>query len=212
MNQPQHPWLAIPLDVYEVHMSDPGVGQLQLLHEVFGRQLADTPARRLGVLGVAGGNGLDLVDLETTDAVVGYDINPDYLASCEARYRPLLGDRLRLVQASLDRSVVIEPVDLLIANLLVEYVGAEEFVAFVAANAERIGVLSVVVQRNGSAGFISASAQSASFDGLASVSSEVDADALSGALAAVGFTAVHGAEHPLPNGKVLVRRDFRTAA
>jgi hypothetical protein len=33
------------------------------------------------VLGIAGGNGLDLINPRGTDAVYRYDINPDYLVS-----------------------------------------------------------------------------------------------------------------------------------
>jgi hypothetical protein len=57
------------------------------------------------VLGIAGGNGLDLIDPETTDAVYGYDVNPDYLAACEAWYREDFGERLQLIETSIDRSV-----------------------------------------------------------------------------------------------------------
>jgi hypothetical protein len=80
----EHPWRRIDLDVYERHMSDERVGQLQQLHDITKEQLAAYPSRAIGVLGVAGGNGLDLIDPETTDAVYGYDINADYLAACEA--------------------------------------------------------------------------------------------------------------------------------
>jgi len=120
-----HPWLGIDLDVYERHMSDAQVGQLQRLHHITGRQLAAYPSRTIGVLGIAGGNGLDLIDPETIDAVYGYDINPDYLAACETRYRDDFGDRLHLVETRIDRSVTIERVDLLIANLIIEYVGID---------------------------------------------------------------------------------------
>ena len=190
-------------------MGDGRVGQLQMLHAITGEQLAAYPARAVGVLGVAGGNGLDLVDPETTDAVYGYDINPDYLRSCEARYRDRLGDRLRLIEASIDRSVRIERVDLLIANLIIEYVGVEEFVAFTAANAPSIGVLSCVIQRNDAAGFVSSTDDASSFDALASVSSEVDPETLDSALSDARFTALSRHEYPLPNGKTLVRQDFR---
>jgi hypothetical protein len=74
------------------------------------------------------------------------------------RYRPVLGSRLRLVEAAIDRTVLIEPVELLIANLLIEYVGLEEFAAFVALNSSAIGVLSSVIQRIDDAGFVSATA------------------------------------------------------
>jgi len=64
------------LDVYESHMSDGEVGQLQMLHRSTGEQLGDYPSRTVEVLGVAGGNGLDLIDPAATDAVYGYDVNP----------------------------------------------------------------------------------------------------------------------------------------
>jgi hypothetical protein len=205
----EHPWRGIDLDVYERHMSDERVGQLQQLHDITKEQLAAYPSRAIGVLGVAGGNGLDLIDLGTTDAVFGYDINADYLDACEARYRDALGDRLYLIETSIDRSVTIERVDLLIANLIIEYVGAEEFVAFVVANARSIGVLSCVIQRNDAAGFVSSTDYASSFDALASVSSDIDPEALDSAMSDAGFVALGRCEYPLPNGKTLIRQDFR---
>jgi hypothetical protein len=88
---------------------------------------------------------------------------------------------------SIDRSVRIERVDLLIANLLIEYVSVEEFVAFAAANARAIGVLSCVIQRNDAAGFVSATDSSSSFDALASVSSDIDPETLTSAMSDAGF-------------------------
>ncbi len=206
---PAHPWRGIDLDVYEQHMSDARVGQLQRLYDITGAQLAAFPSRAIGVLGVAGGNGLDLINPATTDAVYGYDINADYLAACEARYRDGLGERLHLIESSIDRTLAIERVDLLIANLIIEYVGAEEFAAFAAANAGAIGVLSCVIQRNDTAGFVSSTEYAASFDALATVSSDVDPETLDSALAAGGFAALGRYEYPLPNGKTLIRQDFR---
>jgi hypothetical protein len=62
---------------------------------------------------------------------------------------------LHLIETSIDRSLRIERVDLLIANLVIEYVGLHQFVSFAAANADSIGVLCCVVQRNDAAGFVS---------------------------------------------------------
>jgi len=190
-------------------MADPRVGQLQRLHEITGEQLAAYPSRAIGVLGIAGGNGLDLIDPENTDAVYGYDINPDYLAACETRYRDDFEDRLHLIETRIDRSVRIERVDLLIANLFVEYVGVDEFVAFAAANACSIGVLSCVTQRNSAEGFVSLTDYASSFDALASVSSDIDPETLTSAISDRGFVALDRCEYPLPNGKALVRQDFR---
>jgi hypothetical protein len=205
---PGHPWREIDLDVYERHMSEARVGQLQRLHDITAEQLTAYPARAVGVLGVAGGNGLDLIDTRATDAVYGYDVNASYLNACEARYRDRLGERLHLIETSVDRSLVIEPVDLLIANLVVEYVGVEEFAAFAAANAASIGVLSCVTQRNDAAGFVSATDYASAFAALASVSADVDPEALDAAMSDAGFGALGRREYPLPNGKALIRQDF----
>jgi hypothetical protein len=190
-------------------MRDPQVGQLQRLHDITREQLAAYPSRVVGVLGVAGGNGLDLIDPEATDAVYGYDIHPSYLQVCETRYRPVLGDRLHLIETKVDRSLTIERVDLLIANLIIEYVGVDEFVAFATLNARSFGVLSCVIQRNDTEGFVSSTDYSSSFDGLASVASDVEPETLASKMADAGFAALDSCEYPLPNGKALVRLDFQ---
>ena len=203
-----HPWRDIGLEVYESHMSDDAVGQLQRLHEITRAQLADNPAHTIGILGIAGGNGLDLVDPDTVDSVYGYDINPDYLKACRARYDDLLGERLHLTECSIDRTLRIPPVDLLIANLIIEYVGLGEFVAFVAANSLAIGVLSCVTQQNGTAGIVSTTQHSSSFDGLESIASEIRPAALQAALSTHGWTCTVSITHVLPNDKTLTRQDF----
>jgi hypothetical protein len=67
-----------------------------------------------------------------------------------------------------------------------------------------------VIQRNDAAGFVSSTDYSASFDALASVSSDIDPEALTAAMSAAGFASLRRCEYPLPNGKTLVRRDFQT--
>ncbi len=193
-------------------MSDARVGQLQQLHAITGEQLCEYSPRAIGVLGVAGGNGFDLIDPQTTDAVFGYDVNADYLDACEARYRDGLGNRLHLIEACVDRLLRIERVDLLIANLVIEYLGVEEFASFAGANAGSIGVLSCVIQRNGAAGFVSSTAYTSSFDILASVSSDIEPETLESAMLGAAFVAVSRCEYPLPNGKTLIRQDFRPSS
>jgi hypothetical protein len=105
--------------------------------------------------------------------------------------------------------VTIERVDLLIANLIVEYVGIDEFVAFAAVNARSIGVLSCVIQQNNAEGFVSSTDYASSFDALASVSSDIDPETLTSAMSGGGFVAVGRCEYPLANDKTLIRQDFR---
>lgn len=61
-----NPWLSIPLEDYEGHMSSPEVGQLDALAELFGEALEYRRPASVAVLGVADGNGLDRVDPKIT--------------------------------------------------------------------------------------------------------------------------------------------------
>ena len=189
-------------------MSDASVGQLQMLRQITGEQLTAFPSRSIGILGIAGGNGLDLIDPTFTDAIYGFDVNAAYLRTCAMRYGERFGNRLRLVEAEIDRFTTIEPVELLIANLVVEYIGLDEFAGFVIANAASIGVLSCVIQRNGSTAFVSETEYAASFEPLASISSDIQPDALRASLIRAGLTTLARYEYELPNGKSLVRQDF----
>jgi hypothetical protein len=204
-----NPWQQIALDVYESHMSDEAVGQLERLRRITFDQVRDHPARTIGMLGIAGGNGLDVIDADAVDAVHGYDVNGDYLDACAARYRDVFGDRLHLSQCLVERTLIIDQADLLIANLIIEYVGVDEFVAFAALNAPRIGVLSCVTQQNRGAGIVSATAYASAFVGLDAIACEVDPQRLSSAMTSAGFEVIGTTENLLPNGKILTRRDSR---
>jgi hypothetical protein len=72
-----------------------------------------------------------------------------------------------------------------------------------------IGVLSCVIQRNSAEGFVSSTDYASSFDALASVSSDIDPERLTAAMSGGGFVGLGRCEYPLPNGKTLVRQDFR---
>lgn len=204
-----HPWQGIPLDVYEAHMSDPTVGQLDQLHTITRDQLADYAPRTVAVLGIAGGNGLDLIDTTSVVEVHGYDLNPDYLHTFETRHRVRLGHRLHLHQTAITQTLILPRVDLVIANLIIEYVGLTEFLAFAARNTNNIGVLSCVTQHDQGVGFVSTTEHTAAFDGLADVSADIDADQLTTELTHAGFVETTRRDYPLPNHKELRRRDFR---
>jgi hypothetical protein len=74
-----NPWLHIPLEDYERHMSHHLVGQSTLLNVLTKKYLAAIKPEDVIFLGIAGGNGLEHVDNQITQRVVGIDINQDYL-------------------------------------------------------------------------------------------------------------------------------------
>ena len=61
-----NPWLHIPLDDYERHMSHLLVGQSTLLNALTKKYLDKTKPGIVIFLGVAGGNGLEHIDNKIT--------------------------------------------------------------------------------------------------------------------------------------------------
>ncbi len=122
-----NPWEDIGLDDYEKHMSLDSVKQLQTMNFMMKAQFDAYPVVSAMVLGIAGGNGLDHVDPEKYQCVYGVDINEDYLHAVESRYADL-SDVLKCLKVDLiNESDLLPHAELIIANLLIEYIGYEAF-------------------------------------------------------------------------------------
>jgi predicted TPR repeat methyltransferase len=117
-----NPWTLVPAAEYERHMGPEGTDQLRPLAAILGRAYADLRPRRLLVLGVATGNGLEHVDPGITERVVGVDVNIQYVAVARQRFASL-GPRLELYCGDLEK-VELPPAsfDLVWAGLVLEYV------------------------------------------------------------------------------------------
>lgn len=144
------PWLAIPLADYEGHMATPGIAQAQMLSEI----LADVADRfgppSLAVLGCAGGNGFDAISPAITRRVVGIDLNPRYIAAARARYEGRFRS-LELHVADIQKdALAFQPVDLVFAALVLEYVDVDVVIARTRAMLGKEGRLVTVVQLPGS--------------------------------------------------------------
>ena len=123
----KNPWEEISLDDYENHMSLDSVYQLQTMNAIMKAQFEDYQAETAMILGIAGGNGLEHIRTEKYKAVYGIDINEGYLEKIRERY-PMLGNVLRLMCLDLTREAGKLPkAELVIANLLVEYIGLDLF-------------------------------------------------------------------------------------
>jgi hypothetical protein len=113
-----NPWLSIPLEEYESHMSE--VRQSELLSELFREALDRCRPRSVAILGIAGGNGLEHIDATVTTRIVGIDINSPYLQQVRSRYAHLPGLELHEVDLSAGLPA-IEPVELVHAALIFEH-------------------------------------------------------------------------------------------
>lgn len=202
-----NPWEEISLSDYENHMRLGSVRQLQAMNELMALQFSAYPVSTAMVLGVAGGNGLEHIDPEKYTRVYGIDINSAYLAAVRERYASL-GDVLELRR--LDLCTEAEPLpqaELVIANLLVEYIGYEAFQTAVLKTGAKY--VSCVIQINtDEEAWVSDSPYIHAFDGLDAVHHQMDEDALSYAMESIGYHLILTAERLLPNGKKLVMLDY----
>jgi hypothetical protein len=141
-----NPWLQIPIEDYEGHMAHATVAQAQMLSTALRSAVLKYQPHSLAVMGVAGGNGLDSVDPTIVQRVVALDFNPQYLALCTerhagrfARYEVVLHD---LAQGAPS----FQPVDLIYAGLLLEYLDYGSFLACLPALLSSRGVVVTTLQ------------------------------------------------------------------
>lgn len=200
-----NPWNNIDLDIYEKHMEMPDVFQLQTLNAIMRRQLAyNKPV--VAILGAAGGNGLNHIDLNTVRKVYAVDINAEFLAACQKRYG-FLKDVLETICCDLSADEACLPrCGLLICNLIIEYIGIEKFTALLKRNYEKTEIVSCVIQHNANEGFVSASPYAGHFEAL--VHQDIHEAELTEALKDAGYAVLERTGYPLPNQKELIRMDF----
>jgi hypothetical protein len=117
-----NPWLAIPLEDYEAHMSSAGVQQLAVLADLFQYALDYCIPKSVAVLGIAGGNGLEHIDCTVTKGIVGVDINQRFLDVVRRRFGTLPGIELHCCDLA-QQNFSLAPVALVHAALVFEHAG-----------------------------------------------------------------------------------------
>lgn len=203
-----NPWEEISLSDYENHMSLESVNQLQTMNSIMKKQFSDYPVKTAMVLGIAGGNGLEHVSSDKFEKVYGIDINEGYLKTVEERYKGLAG-----ILECLSIDLITEPeklphAELVIANLLIEYIGYEAFQKAV----QKIDpeYVSCVIQINtDEAQWVSDSPYLHAFDRLDEVHCQMEENALIAAMEKTDYRIILNESETLPNGKALQRIDFR---
>lgn len=203
-----NPWEKIDLNIYEIHMASEKVLQLQTLNYITKQQLNDYDHTNTAILGIAGGNGLENIDLTTTKKVYGIDINREYLDMCRKRY-PELYNILELICCDLNNiNTVLPHSNILICNLIVEYLGVYKFTELIKNNRENINIVSCVIQKNNNNSFVSRSGLSYAFDPLMSIHNDINKNELINSFINAGFHCIKSLVYPLPNGKEFIRIDF----
>ncbi len=202
-----NPWEEISLDDYENHMSLDSVRQLQALDAIMEAQFADYPVSTAMVLGVAGGNGLGHISREKYSRVYGIDINEGYLRAVSERYAGLSGVLECRCLDLVSDAEILPQAQLLIADLLIEYIGYPAFQRAVRQAAPEY--VSCVIQINAGEGeWVSDSPYLHAFDRLDEVHHQMAEPELTAAMEETGYELLLHSSFPLPNGKSLERLDY----
>ena len=202
-----NPWNDIALSDYENHMSLDSVQQLQAMNSIMRDQFEAYPVDTAMVLGVAGGNGLEHIRRDKYRTVYGVDINSDYLNVVKERYINLDGVLECLQTDLINEYDKLPDSQLVIANLLVEYIGYKAFMK--AMMRVRPLYISCVIQINtDEAAWVSDSPYLHAFDRLDEVHCQMEEQALTDAMEKTGYRKILVQSNPMPNGKALVRIDF----
>ena len=202
-----NPWEEISLETYENHMSLDSVKQLQSLNALMAEQLGAYPVETAMVLGVAGGNGLEHISKEKYKTVYGVDINEDYLKAVSERYEVLENVLKCLCIDLLNEAESLPPAELVIANLLIEYIGYPAFQKAVRQIDPKY--VSCVIQINtDTENWVSDSPYIHEFDSLDEVHHQMEIDALIDSMNEIGYKSILQKTNELPNSKAFVRLDF----
>ena len=203
-----NPWEEINLDDYEKHMSLDSVRQLQTMNSIMKDQFEDYPVDTATVFGIAGGNGLEHVSTEKYSKVYGVDINREYLKAVSERYKNLDGV-LECLQINLINDYDKLPESqLVIANLLVEYIGYQVFQKAI-IKAKSLYVSCVIQINKDVNNWVSDSPFLHAFDRLDEVHCQMEEQGLKKAMEEIGYGVLKVKSYGLPNGKELFRMDFK---
>lgn len=201
-----NPWEKIELSDYENHMSLESVYQLQILNRMMKEQFETYEIGTIMILGIAGGNGLEHIDKSKIEKVYGVDVNQDFLVECRNRYGEL-GDVFETICTDLsDDNLQLPCAELLVANLLVEYIGYECFQKIV--RLVKPIYISCIIQINTGDSFVSDSPYIHAFDCLEEVHHQMEEKHLIDCMTKSGYQMNQKAEQLLPNGKKFIKLDF----
>lgn len=202
----KNPWEEIPLTDYENHMKLDSVRQLQTMNEMMQGQFDAYSVSCVMILGIAGGNGLEHIPKEKFERVYGVDVNSSYLEEVTRRY-PHLDGVLQCMCIDLRNGADKLPgADMVIANLLVEYIGYECFQNVIQQVMPQY--VSCIIQINAEDSWVSDSPYLQVFDRLERVHHQVEEQALEKAMLGIGYRTIKKLERTLPNGKKFVQLDF----
>jgi len=199
-----NPWTLILLEDYENHMNSNEVQQYPILNKIMDLQLNSYKYKSVIVLGSGGGNGLEYANKDSEIYCV--DVNSEFLEETKKRYSDIKNLKTLCLDLRTDFQK-LQQADLIIANLLIEYIGYSAFKSII--EWVKPQYVSCVIQVDSDKSFVSESKYIHKFDSLESIHTSINADILNDTLNLIGYKPIYKKENILPNKKMLLQLDFK---
>ncbi len=198
-----NPWTNIKAVEYEGHMKL--IKQYELLNHIFKEQISERCFSTIGILGIGCGNGLEYI--KTNKIVYGYDINRDFLNECQNIYGNL-NYKLILNETDLtDKKTKIDSCDILIANLIVEYIGKYNFIRIITKS--KPTYISTVLQMTFDKDkAISDSPYKRILNDISTIRTEIFPQDLTSMLDLVGYQLQYSKTYEINQFKSFIRMDY----
>lgn len=206
----KNPWNEIQLSDYENHMKYDSVMQLQALNEMMKGQFDAHSVSSVMILGIAGGNGLNHIQKGKFEKVFGVDVNHTYLKEVIRRYPDLDGLLECLCVDLTSETNMLPKADMVIANLLIEYIGYECFQKTIQQVDPKY--VSCIIQVNLEDNWVSDSPYLHVFNGLEQIHHQIEEQTLERMMLEKNYHTVRTLNHMLPNKKKLVQIDFERSS
>ncbi len=191
-------------------MSHPSIAQAAMLADHFERLVLRYMPRSLALIGCAGGNGLERLASGQVARIVAVDINPRYVEQTGIRHgRRLQNLELRCADVQ-SAALAFEPVELLYAALLFEYVDVAVTLAALRRHCRAGAILATALQLPYASQAAVSASPYASLGALAAAISLVAPAELTRSAAGCGFSLLDSASLVAPAGKEFCFQTFRS--
>ncbi len=206
----KNPWLKIPFNDYENHMTS--IGQLQVLNDIFKGALKKFEPELLTILGCTTGNGLEHVNPEITKTVHAVDINKSYLDITIKRFKKKIPG-LQTYLVDLEKDMLnIPTADLVFVGLILEYVPPDILVPKIEKLSHAQSTVIVVIQKSMPNNPFVSKTNYNSIKELSKISREVAFELLNPCFTKNGFALVKNTSKLLKNGKEFIILNYKKEA
>jgi ubiquinone/menaquinone biosynthesis C-methylase UbiE len=200
-----NPWLSIPFQDYEQHMSHHDVQQFQCLNSITKKKVTFYHPNSILIFGACTGNGFE--HLGSANEIYAIDINDNYLQVCKKRYH-YLGSKLKCICADVDKDIIPvsqHSIELVICHLFLEYVHWEKLLPKVRDLLSTAGIFNVVLQKEDKKNSFVSDTRINSLKLLSQFANIVEAKQIADS----GCFELSSSDlYSMPNGKILESLDF----